>query len=446
MQCSVTVVVELEADADIVQMEHAVQEAGRQAMRQALKQAVRRYEEAHGACPGCGSLASQSQGTVVRRVSTCFGRVEVRLRRQRCGACQRRFRPARGCLAALAGGTVTPGLGAACALAGASWPYATAARVLHDLCGAQVSHEAVRCWTGRLGLRAADAQRLEAERLLAPTAEQVRQERDAQRRRERLGLRGAAAAAGAPARLLVGLDGGWLPSREQRGGMEGKVGVVATGVEAVGTCGRHRLTPRRYVATFGDSDQLGALSYAAAVTLGGHEAREQLVLGDGAAWIKTQTHLHFPDALGILDWAHVARTLHKAIRAARPGRAHHTLRRTLHRQLPDLLWHGDLDTTLSALTTLRPAPPAEPIPRLEDAIAYLCGQRAWLGDYATWQAAGYPVGSELIERAVALVINRRMKRQGMRWCRHTASAVVALRVRELNATWDGDDLLHSAPA
>lgn len=443
MQCSVTVVVELAPEAGIAEMEQAVLEAGRQAMRDALKQAVRGYEEAHAACPHCGRARSQSQGTVARRVLATFGRVVVRQRRQRCLACGRRFRPARACLAVLGEGRVTPALGEACALAGASWPYATAARVLCDLSGAQVSHEEVRRWTGRLGAQAADTQHAEAERLLTPSAEPIRRERDAQDRqdrqdrqahRARVGAGGAGAAP--PARLLVGLDGGWLPSREQRGGMEGKVGVVATGVEPVGTLGRHRLTPRRYVATFGSSEQVGALAYAAAVTLGGDAAGEQVVLGDGAAWIKTQTDRHFPQARGILDWAQVDRALHTAIRAARPGRTHQALRRAVHRAIPDLLWHGDLDATLAALTALRPAPPADPLPRLEDAIAYLRGQRAWLGDYATWQAAGYPVGSGLIERAVALVINRRMKRQGMRWCRVNASTVVALRVRQLNADWD----------
>jgi hypothetical protein len=221
--------------------------------------------------------------------------------------------------------------------------------------------------------------------------------------------------------------------------MEGKVGVVATGMTAVGKRGRHRLTPRRYVATFGDSEQVGALAYAAATALGGEAAQEQLVLGDGAEWIKTQATLHFPQARGILDWAHVARALHQAIRAARPGRTHRNLRRALHHAIPDLLWHGDVEATLAALLALRPAA-GEPVARLEDAIAYLRGQRAWLGDYATWQAAGYPVGSGLIERAVALVINRRMKRQGMRWRRVNASAVVALRVRAFNADWDDGDL------
>lgn len=450
MQCSVPLVVELAPEADVSQMEEAIQEAGRQAMRQALQQAVRGYEAAHATCPHCGGAQSHAQGTVARRVLTSFGRVVLPLRRQRCAACGRRFRPADACLAALAGGNVTPSLGAACALAGASWAYATAARVLHELCGAQVSDEEVRRWTVRLGGDEAKARQQEAERLLLPTADQVHAERDAGARRQRLGGNTPTAvplpAAQPLLRLVVGLDGGWLASRDQAGGMEGKVSVVATGMAAVGKQGRHRLTPRRYVATFGASEQVGALAYAAATALGGDDATEQLVLGDGAEWIKTQAALHFPEAVGILDWAHVERALHKAIRAARPGRAHRELRRELHRAVPDLLWHGEREATVAALTALRPPAAADSIARLEDAIAYVQSQRAWLGDYAAWQAAGYPVGSGLIERAVALVINRRMKRQGMRWRRANASCVVALRVRQFNADWAADDDLLTLPA
>jgi len=144
--------------------------------------------------------------------------------------------------------------------------------------------------------------------------------------------------------------------------MEGKVGVVATGAAAVGPHGRQRLTPPRYVATLASSEQVGALAYAAAVALGGDTATEQLVLGDGAEWIKTQATLHFPDAVGILDWAHVARALHKAMRAARPGRRHRDLRRASHRTIPDLLWQGDVAATLAALCALRaPDSAADPV-------------------------------------------------------------------------------------
>ncbi|MGZ3625463.1 MAG: hypothetical protein ACXWPG_19910 [Ktedonobacteraceae bacterium] len=41
-----------------------------------------------------------------------------------------------------------------------------------------------------------------------------------------------------------------------------------------------------------------------------------------------------------------------------------------------------------------------------------------------------------MERAVAVVINMRMKKRGMRWKRANATAVVALRVQRINAEWD----------
>jgi hypothetical protein len=58
--------------------------------------------------------------------------------------------------------------------------------------------------------------------------------------------------------------------------MEGKIGVIATQVEAVGKRGRHRLTKRRYVATFGPAEEVGRLSYAAARELGATEVLSEL--------------------------------------------------------------------------------------------------------------------------------------------------------------------------
>jgi hypothetical protein len=170
-----------------------------------------------------------------------------------------------------------------------------------------------------------------------------------------------------------------VPSREQRGGMEGKVGVVASGWEAVGQQGRHRLRPRRYVATFGTSEQVGELAYAAAwalgaeqareqVALGAEQAREQVALGDGAEWIKTQVAWHFPEAVTILDWPHLERLMHQAIRAAGPGSANRAWRRDLHQQLPDALWQGSVDAARAQLAALRPPADAEPIERLEAAL------------------------------------------------------------------------------
>ncbi len=79
---------------------------------------------------------------------------------------------------------------------------------------------------------------------------------------------------------------------------------------------------------------------------------------------------------------------------------------------------------------------AEGPPPLEEAIHYLETQHDWMGHDQQWQADGYPVGSGLVERAVAVVINMRMNKRGMRWKRANATAVVALRAERINAEWE----------
>lgn len=247
-----------------------------------------------------------------------------------------------------------------------------------------------------------------------------------------------------------------MPSREQKGGMEGKVGVLATGWETINKKGdRKRLTKRKYVATFGTSEELGELAYAASVQLGGEDAQEQVVLGDGAEWIKSEADMHFPWSRRILDWPHVSRAIHKAVRAARPGPKHRQLRRELHQRLGEALWQGQVEEVLRELRALRivPGPDEQSedvrVNALEEAISYLQSQweAGWLGNYAQWKEEGYPVGSGIsgmVEREVELVINRRMKKRGGRWCRCNADSVVALRVLVLNDEWEQANALRAA--
>lgn len=191
------------------------------------------------------------------------------------------------------------------------------------------------------------------------------------------------------------------------------------------------------MATFGSADELGRLTYAAACELQATEARRQVVLGDGADWIKAQADEHFPAARKILDWPHLWRKVRDAVRSLQPGQraSRRTWRKQQYELLLPRLWQGEREAVLAHLQRLRPANGEVP-PALEEAIRYLETQADWLGNYQVWQEQGYPVGSGLVERAVAIVINARMKKRGMRWKRANAHAVVALRVHYLNAEWE----------
>jgi hypothetical protein len=430
MYVLVSLKIDVDATATLSQMGSQIEEAGRAAMKEALKQVIRAAEEQQKSCPACGSEGCHSQGTKRRILLTRFGRVEAPLKRLRCQVCCHLFRPAERCLAEVKGHNVTPDLRELAALVGSSWPYETAAGVLKRLSGVQLSDERLRQITNEQGKAVANEQREQAEQVLqeAVSMEQIRAQRT-QATSSRTEQQSEW--------LQVGLDGGWLPSREQKGGMEGKIGVVASQVEAVGKRGRHRLSQRRYVATFGPAEDLGVLTYAAAYALGATEAEQQVVLGDGATWIKTQAHEHFPEAVKVLDWPHLWRKVRAAVRAVQPGKraARRAWRKEQYEVLLPLLWEGEREQALRHLQHLRPITGEVPL-QLEEAIRYLETQKDWMGNYQQWQAAGYPVGSGLVERAVAVVINMRMKKRGMRWKRANATAVVALRAQRINAEWE----------
>ncbi len=429
MYITVSLKIELDASTTLSQMEEQIQQAGRGVMQAALAQAIRQSEAQAMKCPQCGSERVQTQGTKRRVLLTSFGRVDLPLKRVRCQQCRQLFRPAQRCLAQVQGHNVTPTLRDLAALVGSSWPYETAAGVLKRLSGVHLSDERLRQLTNEQGSLLARHQQSEAQQVLneAVNLEQMRAERAHSRPARR---------PAPPQWLQVGLDGGWLLSRESKGGMEGKVGVVASQVEEVGKHGRHRLARRRYVATFGSAEEVGRLTYAAACALEATEAERQVVLGDGADWIKTQASEHFPEAVKILDWPHLWRKVQAAVRALQPGKqaTRRAWRKAQYEVLLPLLWHGQREEALRHFHRLCPPSGEVPVP-LEEALRYLETQAEWMGNYACWQEQGYPVGSGLVERAVALVINVRMKKRGMRWKRANATAVVALRVQRINAEW-----------
>lgn len=447
MQVSVSLTVEIDASAGINEMENDIKEAGQQAMRQAMKQAIRCWEDEHRGCPTCGHLQRRLEGTARRVIATCFGRFEVQRRRFRCPACGRRGSPANQLFAPLKGSTMTPGLQEMAHLAGCSWPYRAAAHLLKKLSGAQISAEEIRLLTNRQGKQRAAVQQAEAEQACASLPEPTPQDAEPEQP------------------LLVGLDGGWVCSREQRGGMEGKVAVVCARMEDLPLPvfdttfswskrggprkpprQRHRLAKRRYVATFGPSRQIGEQAKAAAQTLDVNPKRPVVVIADGAAWIKKEQGKHFPQATCILDWAHLWREVRQAITAAARGKALSENERDYQLYLQRTrLWLGSIDLALQGLRDLAKDLPAEALKPVREAIRYVEHQRPWMGSYEQWRKQGYPVGSGMIERAVSLVINRRMKKRGMRWCRSNATAIVALRADVLNEDWDTPQQLRAFP-
>ena len=437
MQVQVCLTMELSASASLEQIEEQILQAGREGMRQALKKSVRAWEEQHRRCPRCGKQELRVEGSLKRMVAAVFGRVALGVRRFRCQGCLHRWCPAQGLLRTLSGQQITSALQEAAVLAGASWPYRHAAGVLERLCGSQISAETIRRLSMHRGEQRAQQQQQQADEAAAePSALPVAPEQKA-------------------AEPIVALDGGWVPSREQRGGMEGKVAVLAACKEVrqpqprpnpseltwyelakAARAGRRvgpahpraRYVQRRYCATFASSAHLGRQAGHAARSMG---LVPHVVLADGANWIKTEAGRHFPGATCILDWPHLWRTVRKAItQTALEQQQSSAWKQAQSKQIKKWLWRGKVELVIARLQSWNSSAKA-----LKQALTYLHEQRDWIGDYEQWKEQGYPIGSGIIERAVAIVINRRMKKRGMRWKRGNATSLIALRVDLLNTDW-----------
>ncbi len=199
---------------------------------------------------------------------------------------------------------------------------------------------------------------------------------------------------------------------------------------------RYRFAKHRYVATFAPASSLGRLAAQAVKTLE-LPAQEQVVVADGADWIKKQAQQHFPNATCILDWPHLWRTVIKAVRAVCTQQQHDEKWLSKHLALlRQWLWRGEVEPATTLLLQWQAEPGGKSIPLLQKAITYLRTQQEWMGSYEQWKQQGYPIGSGIIERAVAVVINRRMKKQGMSWLRPNATSVVTLRAAFLNEQWE----------
>jgi hypothetical protein len=270
---------------------------------------------------------------------------------------------------------------------------------------------------------------------------------------------------------IIGMDGGWVGSREQRGGMEGNVGVIARNKQAYVTkpipdpakltwyelskrirAGkriqlgptRSRWKKRLYVATFADSKQLGRQMNHASKLLG-LDPSACVVVADGAKWIKKQQEQYFPQATCILDWPHLWRVVRKAIGEVQRTQGKSASWRSYQSaQIKQWLWKGQVEAAQARLQRFGEQQQEEGR-ALHDAITYLQEQRAWIGSYEQWKAQGLPVGSGIIERAIAIVINRRMKKRGMCWKRENATALAALRVDFLNEDWQREPLQRAFP-
>jgi len=169
-------------------------------------------------------------------------------------------------------------------------------------------------------------------------------------------------------------------------------------------------------------------SYASqtGLKMGQLQAESVVFLGDGAKhnWELRQTH--FAGSIGILDYYHALEHLGgfcETVEAAERGKQ-------LYRKWEAMIYEGQVLQVIQEMRSVRNQQVGDR-DEAQKHINYFDNNRDRM-NYDEYRAAGYPIGSGLVEGRCKLVVGKRFKGSGMRWKRADNESVLDLRLAFLN--------------
>jgi hypothetical protein len=156
---------------------------------------------------------------------------------------------------------------------------------------------------------------------------------------------------------------------------------------------------------------------------GWNRAKQKVVIGDGAPWIRNLTEEHFPGAIQIVDLYHARQHLWELSGKLWP--ADERQRRRLTKQWQKKLDGGRIEVLVRDLRSLALATPqAAELVRHE--VDYFTTNAPRMR-YPAFRRQQLFVGSGVIEAGCKTLIASRLKRSGMFWTVRGANAITALR-------------------
>jgi hypothetical protein len=364
-------------------------------------------------------------------IDTVLGPVRLRRAWYHCARCKRGRQHGHGLAPrdaelGVAGASMSPGLAAMAATAGAAVPFARAAGLLEDLAGIRLTVKRVERSAEASGAALAATSRAQA-RLIA--------------RRKVIPLPPQPL----PDKLYAVIDGTGVPvtgkEAEGRDGKgedgrartrEAKLAVFFTQdkLNDDGYPVRDRASSS-YIATFEPAATFSDLVKAEGTRRGADHVRQMTVIGDGAAWIWGIATSKFPEATQVVDLFHAREHLHSLTRSLE----FMLLDRKdewLTARLADLDY-GDIDGIEAAVRQY----PLEGVKKneVEKELGYFLNNAPRMR-YHWFRQCGLFVGSGVVEAGCKSVIGQRLKQSGMHWTITGADSIIALRCAEASEQWE----------
>ena len=188
-----------------------------------------------------------------------------------------------------------------------------------------------------------------------------------------------------------------------------------------------------YTGAIETAEEFGKRIYVEAWKRGWSRAEKKVVMGDGAEWIWNLAEPYFPGAIQIVDLFHARQHLWELARKLYPNdEANQKAWIQVHQRR--LLDKGKIEKLVGALRAIRSTNPemAEKI-RVE---ADYFENNAERMRYPKFRRQHLFVGSGVIEAGCKTVIGSRLKQSGMFWTVRGANAILALRCRHLNGSFE----------
>jgi len=318
-------------------------------------------------------------------------------------------------------GSLSPRLLEAAARQGSKMPFAEASGELTFFWGVWISDDTLRRQTEAAGaaltaLEDEAVERLEREFPAPPQGPAIQQ----------VSVDGA---------MVHLVDGTWAEVKTAA------IGTVTTSMNKEGEREVHT-TDLSYCSRLADVASFGRRFKLEVFYRGTQTAGTVVAVQDGADWIQGLLDTYRPDAVRVLDFAHLVEHLATAARAAptpagRPCADSPGFRAWLA-VAAHILKHRGPDEILVELRELPISAAADrtTATKLRDeTIAYL-EARLPQTQYPLFQAKGYPIGSGCVESAGKLLVEARLKGSGMRWARRNVCPMVALRAARASGRWD----------
>jgi hypothetical protein len=405
-------------DGRLEEHEDAVLERVRQVLPTLLQAVVEtatselapRVRAGRSACPQCGRKVRPHQERA-RQILTRCGLVRLERPWYSCGRCHHGWSVVETTLAVGSRQRASVGLLGWLVRLGATTDYREAAELLDELTGLAVGPETIRRECLRVGraIRAAEA----------ATIRQTQRTREAAEPLDR-----------APGLLVLEADGANILFAD--GWHEVKIGMVA-GWDGDRLVAPSYVAAREAATEFGprlatEAARRGALAIerweGGITTRGLAILRPTLILADGAVWIWHLADEYVDQRIEVSDYYHAAEHLATVATACFPDPT--TATAWLDARKGELLTLGPRPVLAAFDRLTPPTLKAAEIRRVERAYF---ASRVDRMDYPSLRLDGLPIGSGAIESAADHVVQRRMKRAGMRWSDTGGDAILALRAR-----------------